>query len=270
MPLKEFSAQATLYKDDTIVIEQTLLLNERDDGKLHAQRITRVNGVEAWNNQVVFSLFEAGKTADEAMKDIRERWDETERGELQHMCKNAALYGRVKQTEPTSDYMATLLKGTLINYYTVPDMMAVESPSYDSNDRYAIGVQFRSFRTATNVYHRDHEGDIHAPILDRYENAMLRIEGAAENIMEFMDADIWGEAIRAPGDGHEGSPYDYELKGDEKKDTFETYKDPGEPDTSRAVPLEDDGIEVGDDFFPAGRMKKAMKKIGIMNMTFPR
>lgn len=253
MSLKEFSERATLYKDDTIAIEQTLLLNERDDGKLHAQRITRVNGVEAWNNQVVFSPFEAGKSLDEAMKDIRERWDETERGELKQMCKNAVLYGRVKQTEPDSDYMATLLRGTLINYYTMPDMMAVENPEYDSNDRYAIGVQFRSFRTATNVYRNENEdsGSGTLPRLDRYENAMLRVEGAAENILEFMNADIWGEAIRAPGDGHEGSPYDYELKGDEKRDAFEEYKDPGEPDASRTVPMEGGDIEVGDDFFPS-------------------
>jgi hypothetical protein len=40
MSLKEFSEQATLYKDDTLAIEQTLLMNERDDGKLEAQRIT--------------------------------------------------------------------------------------------------------------------------------------------------------------------------------------------------------------------------------------
>jgi hypothetical protein len=210
--------------------------------------------VEVWNNKVLFSPFEAGKTMDQAMTDIRERWDEVERGELQSMCKNAVLYGRVKQTEPDSDYMATLLRGTIINYYTVPDMMAVESPEYESNDRYAIGVQFRSFRTATNVYRSEHEGERDIPLLDRYENAMLRVEGAAENILEFMNADIWGEAIRAPGDGHTDSPYNYELKGDEKRDTFEAYKDPGEPDYSGVVPLEDDDDhEVGDDFFPSGQ-----------------
>ncbi len=255
MSLKEFSAQATLYKDDTVAIEQTLLLNERDDGKLHAQRITRVNGVEAWNNQVLFSVFEAGKSMDEAMTDIQQRWDEVERGELQFMCKNAVLYGRVKQIEPSADYMATLLKGTLISYYTMPDMMAVENPEYDSNDRYALGVQFRSFRHSTNIYRNDNgdgDGAAQLPITDRYENAMLRIDGAAENIMEFMNADIWGESIHAPGTTHEGSSYDYELQGGEKRDMFEEYKDPGEPDVSRVVPLEDDDIEVGDDFFSGG------------------